>query len=96
MRHTFNSLVKLTIISSLLIQAIGTSKTTKTHHIASTNIRILQKNLKVATFEGSFESNTFVYTLICRYYNQILINMYCIGYWQTLGGLDGWADLGGM
>ena len=30
----------------------------------STNIRMLQKHLKVATFEGSFESNTFIYALI--------------------------------
>ena len=30
----------------------------------TTNIRMLQKHSKVATFEGSFESNTFVYALI--------------------------------
>ena len=30
----------------------------------STNIRMLQKHSKVATFEGSFESDTFVYALI--------------------------------
>ena len=30
----------------------------------STNIRMLQKHLKVATFKGSFESNTFVYALV--------------------------------
>ena len=29
----------------------------------STNIQMLQKHLKVVTFEGSFESNTFVYAL---------------------------------
>ena len=32
--------------------------------LPSTNIRMLQKHLKVATFEGSFESNTFVYALL--------------------------------
>ena len=30
----------------------------------TTNIRMLQKHLNVATFEGSFETNTFVYALI--------------------------------
>ena len=29
----------------------------------TTNIRMLQKHLKVATFKGSFESNTFIYAL---------------------------------
>ena len=29
----------------------------------TTNIRMLQKHSKVATFEGSFEFNTFVYAL---------------------------------
>ena len=33
----------------------------------STNIRMLQKHSKVATFEGSFESDTFVYALIRMY-----------------------------
>ena len=30
----------------------------------STNIRMLQKHSKVATFEGSFKSNTFIYALL--------------------------------
>ena len=41
----------------------------------NTNIQMLQKHSKVATFEGSFESNAFIYalvfTIICRQYQNL-------------------------
>ena len=54
----------------------------------STNIRMLQKHSKVATFEGSFESNTFVYallrTLVCKFHMPPTCLRYPTTYLQCL------------